>query len=585
MSSLRDQIDEIKSKIKLSEVISKHVKIIHKGKDVWCLCFFHSEKTPSMKINEDTSSYYCFGCQAKGDLISFYTDYLNYSFNDALKELANKAGVKINFTKINHNSSEREKFFKILENASNWYHNNLLLEENSNILQYLKGRNISFDTIKEFKIGYSYNSSETLNQYLRKKSFTEDEIINSNLAKLSHKDFLRDFFYKRLIFPIRDINSKIVGFGGRSLNNSEPKYINSPESAFFKKGKLLFNIDKAKSIVRKKENLLICEGYMDVISLYNKGIKSVAAPLGTALTYDQLLITWKLCKKPTLMFDGDIAGKKASIKSALLALKYLNPGYSIQFLELPTNEDPDSYINNLPKNEFIKFLKSPTDLSNYIFNYAKKSFNYDTPDQKIIFDKYFDDIINFIENKKVRLFYKKDFKEKLYLFFNNYKSKKIYTKNSNLNYKASFLRNKEIYSFIACFVNHQDIRLDIIEDLLRVDYNDKKINKCLQEISSKDNINLNPKDLEESLKDIHSKEILKKSLNTNIYKLFPYSEPTYKSKDALKDIKKSLKLIETRLSNFSELDKSLKDFKSDSTSLKWEDFKKLSNEILKVKDI
>ena len=159
------------------------------------------------------------------------------------------------------------------------------------------------------------------------------------------------------MFPIINNYSKIVGFGGRTIENIEPKYINSAEGNFFKKRKLLFNLENAKKIARKKNNLLICEGYMDVISLADKGIKSVVAPLGTSMTEEQLLLAWRTCKIPTIMFDGDIAGKKASIKSALLALKFIKPGYSLNFLELPDKEDPDSFINKLNKNDFVNFLK------------------------------------------------------------------------------------------------------------------------------------------------------------------------------------------------------------------------------------
>ena len=245
-------------------------------------------------------------------------------------------------------------------------------------------------------------------------------------------------------------------------------------------------------------------------------------------------------------------------------------------MELPTNEDPDSYINNLPKNEFIKFLKSPTDLSNYIFNYAKKSFNYDTPDQKIIFDKYFDDITDLIENKKVRFFYKKDFKNKLFAFFNNKKDNLSYSKKVKLDLKIKDLAYKELMSFIITFLNHPTIRTDLLEDITNLNFYDNLAKRSFLEISKKDNLKLSPKDLINSVKDEDVKNLLKKYLNKTIYQLFPYCSTTYNSQESMNEVKKSIKIFERRLSNLSELDKSIKDFETNVTSLKWQELKKLS---------
>ena len=580
MTSLRDQIDEIKSKIKLSDELSKHIQISMRGNDPWCLCFFHNEKTPSMKINDDLSSYYCFGCGAKGDVISFYTDYLNYSFNDAVKELGGKVGININLKRNFLNKDEEnksKKIFNIYEDACNWYSSNIFLKENITILEYLKKRKISHDTIKSFKIGYSSNKQISLFDFLINKSYSEFDLLQTNLFKRNKNNKLRDFFYKRLMFPITNNSSKVIGFGGRSIANMEPKYINSSESGFFKKRNILYNLDNAKKIARKKNNLLICEGYMDVISLADKGINSVVAPLGTSMTNDQLLLAWKICKIPTIMFDGDLAGKKASIKSALLALKYIKPGFSLQFLEIPKDEDPDSLINKLSKNEFIKFLKNPKDLSTFVFDYAKNSFKHKTPDQKIIFDKYFDDITNLIEDKKVRFFYKREFKNKLFNFFkvkNNNNPNLI--DSEKLNNKIKNLKEKEYLSFIASYINHPSIRMDVIEDFTRISYDNSDLLGCFSEISKNDKIKLSKEDLIASISNQKIQSIISKSLNTEIYKLFPYSSALFNSRDALSEIKKSIKIIDTRLSNFIELDKSIKDLESEATLLKWNEFKKLS---------
>tara|TARA_Y100000590_G_C15745611_1_gene1021871 strand:- start:1691 stop:3445 length:1755 start_codon:yes stop_codon:yes gene_type:complete len=584
MDSFRNQIDLIKQRIKLSDELSKHINLISKGNDLWCLCFFHNEKTPSMKINDDTSSYYCFGCGAKGDTFSFYTDYLNYSFKDAVIELGKKAGVNIDIRSQNKDNFKIYRKYEILESASSWYHNNLLLDENNISFKYLKDRKISKDTIIEFKLGYTENKNINLYQYLLEKAYTEKELIESNLFKKNEDGKIRNFFYKRLIFPIYDYDSKIVGFGARSLDGREPKYLNSPESEIFKKGRILFNFHKAKSIARKKQNILVSEGYMDVISLFDKGIKSVVAPLGTSITYEQLMLVWKVCKLPTLIFDGDKAGKKASIKAALLALKHLKPSYSLKFLELPDDHDPDSFINSTNKSEASTFFKRTKDLSNFIFDYAKMSFVYETPDQKIVFDKYFDDITNLIDDKKVKFFYKKDFRNKLFYFFNKNISK-VGKNNFKFENQISSLEKKEYLSFLAGFINHPSIRPDLIEDLIKFDFKDFDISKCFSEISKEKNMDMDPKTLIGTIEDKNILKTISKSLNIEIYQLFPYSSPNCESKDVLNYIKESIKIIETRLSNSLKIDKSLKEFKSDSSALKWNEFKNLSYDYIDKIDV
>ena len=276
------------------------------------------------------------------------------------------------------------------------------------------------------------------------------------------------------------------------------------------------------------------------------------------------------------MFDGDIAGQKASIKSALLALKYLKPNFTLKFLEIDKNHDPDSFVNSLNKNEFINFLKKPKDLSNFIFDNAKKSFYHETPDQKIVFDKYFDDITDLIEDKKVKYFYKRDFKDKLYSFFRTDRKKENILDERKIKEKITNLSKKELLSFIAAFVNHKSIRLDLVEDLLKLDYKDSCISACLHDISQQDKLDLEPKELITSSIKENTHKILKKSLDIGIYQLFPYSSPNYNAQNALKDVKKTLKIIQTRLLNSAKLDKSLKDFKFEKTPMKWSELKELS---------
>ncbi len=230
MAFSKQDLEIIKSKLKLSSEIEKKSKVIKKGNDYWCCCPFHEEKTPSCKINDDLGTYYCFGCGAKGDIFTIYTDLYNFSFPDAVKELANRVGIRISDQNIKINK-DNEKIFKILEITTNWFQSNL--KDNLECQNYLKKRSLSDSTIKDFRIGYSYNSNNTLYEFLKDQGFQDEYILKSNVVKKDNKNSIRDFFYKRLIFPIANEQNKIIGFGGRVLDNSNPKYINSPESNFF----------------------------------------------------------------------------------------------------------------------------------------------------------------------------------------------------------------------------------------------------------------------------------------------------------------------------------------------------------------
>ena len=246
MSFSKLDLEKIKNKILLSAEIEKKTRLIKKGKDFWCCCPFHEEKTPSCKINDDQGSFYCFGCGAKGDIFTLYTDLYNYSFKDAVSDLAQKVGITLE--KTNYKKIMKENILKkILLATSDWFIKNLNEPGAEICKKYLKKRNLSQSTINEFKLGYSYNTNSTLFNYLKGLSFDEKDIIKSNVVKLDKNNKIKDYFFKRLVFPITDERSNIIGFGGRCLDNSNPKYINSPESSFFQKRYLLYNLAEGKN--------------------------------------------------------------------------------------------------------------------------------------------------------------------------------------------------------------------------------------------------------------------------------------------------------------------------------------------------
>jgi len=575
MAFSKHDLDTIKSKLTLSLEIEKKTKVIKKGKDHWCCCLFHEEKTPSCKINDDLGSYYCFGCGSKGDIFTLYTDLYNYSFLEAVKELSQRTGVNVNLQEYQY-SLQQNNIYKILELSTKWFEDNLHNYVDNTCQKYLNTRSLELDTIKYFRLGYSYNPKNSLYSFLKNYSFKDEELLSSNIVKYDNNKKIRDFFYKRLIFPITNLQGNVVGFGGRVLDNTNPKYINSPESYFFQKRNLLYNLKSAKDAARKKNNLLICEGYMDVITLYQYGIKSIVAPLGTSFTEDQLALAWKYSKKPTIMFDGDNAGMRASYKTAIMSLPFLTPNKFLQFVLLPNNLDPDNYLNTYSFTELINLLKNPIPLVQFIFNQSSNTLGFENTDDKIIFDKYLDDIVATIKDKKIQYFYKNEFKN---LFFKKLKGTNKLNKYATALPNPSLLIEKQILSFIAAILNHAKIREDILSLLKQANFLDETYLELIKYLK---NTNVNNQDTMQIIKNCSNpkyKKILNKSLESEITLLFPFAGSKYDALQARLDIEDSIKNLNTRLLNLKKINKSLDTFVSDANSLNWGELQRINQEI------
>ena len=571
MSFSKNDLELIKSKILLSQEIEKKTKVIKKGKDSWCCCPFHDEKTPSCKINDDLGSYYCFGCGAKGDIFTIYTELYNFSFPEAVKELAQRVGIRIVDNFDSNINKKNDKIYKILEISTKWFQDNL--ESNNNCKRYLNKRNLSDETIKYFKLGFSSSSKQTLYQFLKEQNFEDKELLESNVVKLDKNNKIRDFFYNRLMFPITNEYGKIVGFGGRVLDNSNPKYINSPESEFFKKRNILYNLYNAKQNIRSKKNMLICEGYMDVISLYDKNIKTAVAPLGTSLTDSHLFLSWKYVSKPTLMFDGDSSGLKASFKSALMSLPYLTPSKLLQFIVLPNEYDPDTYINKFTLNQFVKYLKNPLSIVDFIFQQSSNSIDLQKPDNKVIFDKYIDEIVNSIKDTKIKYFYKNEFKT---LFFNKLKSFSSKKQSIKIIPKRTSLKEKQILSFIAAYLNNVKIRNEIYPFIIKSELLSNNQKEFINFVHKSEFVEQSIENFDLDKLPIEYSVIYEKSKDNSIFQLFPYVKSDYDPKDAIREIKESINNLNRRLSNLKKINKSLNEIQEGSISMTWDELKDMS---------
>ena len=382
-------LEKIKTSVKISDIASRHVnwdlkKSNTSKQDFWAPCPFHQEKTASFHVDDTKGFYYCFGCQAKGNIFTFLNEMEGVSFFDAVKALSEMAGIPLEIDddkKRMTTSNEEQRLININEIASEFFRKYLFSTKGSIALSYLRDRGLSLEIIKEFQLGFSPSKPDDLTNFLKSQGYNEQFIEKSGLAFKPENKPLVDRFRNRIMFPISDSNNNIVAFGGRSLNTAYgAKYINSSETKIFKKGSLLFNLKNAQKS-KKNDPLIIVEGYMDVISLANNSIKNAVAPLGTSMTKEQLQLIWRACEEPILLLDGDNAGKLATSRAVDLALPLISYNQTLRIANLPTNYDPDDLLKQHGKDALKDVIENSQTLSEFIFTNEKSQRKIDSPER------------------------------------------------------------------------------------------------------------------------------------------------------------------------------------------------------------
>ncbi|MGY9007587.1 MAG: DNA primase [Candidatus Pelagibacterales bacterium] len=413
----KEFIAEIKNKLNVSDVVNKFVKLTRRGNEFVGLSPFKSEKTPSFTVNDSKEFYHCFSTSEHGDMFSFMMKHKGYTYPESIEYLASLAGldpsVGIISSNYNDNFVDNTNLKKIFNDANNFFKNNLANSDPTN--KYLIKREISKNIIDVFSLGYASSKSDSLYQFLLSKKFELKDMLESGLIKKSTKNNNEyyDFFRSRLVFPIRDSRSNIIAFGGRALDKSNIKYINSSENKLFKKGYNLYNLDLAIEKNHKIDDLIIVEGYMDVISLYQNGFETTVAPLGTALTNPQIEKAWRYCKSPIICFDGDVAGNKAAYRSAINVLQVIKPEHSIRICSLNDNLDPDDYIKEKGKASFGKLINNAKGLSDFIWENEYSKIKSLSPEDLAGFENRIKSLINEIKDETVKNYYKKYYLQKL----------------------------------------------------------------------------------------------------------------------------------------------------------------------------
>ena len=373
-----DIIEEVRQKNDIVDVVSQYVRLTRRGSTYFGLCPFHNEKTPSFSVTPGKQMYYCFGCGAGGNVYNFIMEYENYTFGEALKHLADRAGVelpKIEYSReVREKAEQRAELLEINKQAAQYYYYQLRTEGGKIGYQYLSGRGLSEETMRKFGLGYSDKFGGGLYKFLKSKGYSDERLRESGLFNVDERHGMYDKFWNRVMFPIMDVNNRVIGFGGRVMGDGKPKYLNSPETKIFDKSRNLYGLNIARTT--RKKYLILCEGYMDVISMHQAGFTNAVASLGTALTSGHASLLKRYTQEVLLLYDSDEAG----IRAALRGIPILrDAGVSSRVVNLKPYKDPDEFIKNIGAEALEERLRQASDSFMFRVSIAESEFSMDEP--------------------------------------------------------------------------------------------------------------------------------------------------------------------------------------------------------------
>jgi len=467
-------LEELRSRITLSTLIGRTVKVQKAGREYKACCPFHNEKTPSFTINDEKGFYHCFGCGAHGDAISWMTEQRGLGFMDAVKDLAAEAQMDVPAPdpRAAQRQEVRATLHDVMAAAQDWFVTQFNGVEGAAAREYLKSRGISESTIREFGFGFAPDSRGRLKDALSVHGV--DQLIEAGLLIKVDDREPYDRFRGRLMIPIRDPRGRVIAFGGRILGDGEPKYLNSPDTPLFDKGRTLYNLDKASPASRQTGRILVVEGYMDAIALAQAGFADVVAPLGTALTEHQIERIWKMVEAPILCFDGDGAGQKAAMRAALRALPILRPSHSLNFISLPSGQDPDDLIRSEGAQAFAALVARPQTLDDKIWQVEYEAEPLNTPETKAGLKKRLSDHVRDIADQDIAQHYRQEFQERYQAAFfaqKDGRSEQRFTANRNKGSKfpSKFVSYKPLEETKTFLIEGYDLQIakGILGGLLR----------------------------------------------------------------------------------------------------------------------
>ncbi len=581
----KEYLDEIKLRLKVSQIVGKTVKLKKRGKEFIGLSPFNNEKTPSFTVNDEKEFYHCFSSGEHGNIFDFLMKTKSVGFGEAVKLLAAEAGVQpYRFSNFDQKKELRFKTYKnIFSEYVDFFNKNLFTQNSKDALNYLLKRGVKKNIIEEFKLGFVPWKNNFHEDLLKK--YSEEEI---NLTGLYYKNDKTgkyiDRFNSRIIFPINNISGHTIAFGGRIIREDKfAKYINSPETEFYKKGNIIFNLDKAKNLRSETEDVLIVEGYMDVLSVYSSGIKNVISNSGTALTERQISLIWKFFSKPIICLDGDNSGQKAALRIAEKLFPLINEKDKIFFSILPEGKDPDDFIKQNGKESLLNLLKEKEIIQSFVWNFYLNKIDQTNPYEISKFEKEIKKLSYSIKDDTLRKYVLEYFLEKInkltpiltsrknfsQSFSRNKKDYKILKETKILHQKRQNLSKIQILEFSILFIilEYPEIVSNKVEELFHLEFlSDKNelfkkiIIKQILEGKSKEELTLKIKDefqkLLEEIKENSNIQIITKHKNEQqILEIIDEMISEYKEQNNLKKIESLEKKLINNLdeSSYSEL--------------------------------
>ena len=496
-------LEELRSRVSVTQVVGRKVswdlKKSNQNKgDMWAPCPFHQEKTASFHADDQKGFYYCFGCHAKGDAISFVKETENVNFIEAVQILAKEAGLQMpeQDPQAKEKSSYRDELFKIMDLSVRFYQRLLNSAQGVKARDYISSRKLTFTTIDNFELGFASNNRTELFDYLKDKNIPEEHIIDTGMCLRSDDGGeVYDRFRDRIMYPIRDSRDRCIAFGGRAMSqNARAKYLNSPETKLFDKGKSLYNVNTARSALNKQSSLIVAEGYMDVIALAQANFKASVAPLGTAITKDQLALIWRISPNPVIALDGDRAGINAAYRLIDVALPLIETGKTIKFVLMPEGYDPDDLIQERGRDAMQNLVDDAISLGDLLWKRETEGLSFNNPEARAALDKKLDQAISNVRDRQLKYHYQQYYKDLKWSAF----IKKPVRKSSDLNkitsagnaVKDSFIANSDKKNFIsfkegvilAILVKYPNLIETNKEQLTTMDWNSKDHVLLLDEI-------------------------------------------------------------------------------------------------------
>lgn len=559
MSFTPQFLDEIRARLRVSDVVGRRVKLTKKGREYSGLCPFHNEKTPSFTVNDDKAFFHCFGCGEHGDVIGFVMKTEGASFPEAVEKLAGEAGLEV----PRQSPQERERFERqktladVCEAAANWFAGRLKHASGREALAYLKDRGLTDKTIAGFRLGHAPDERDALKKALMADGIDEAQLIEAGLIiKPDDGRPTYDRFRGRIMFPITDRRGRVIAFGGRILGDGQPKYLNSPETPLFNKSRVLYGLAPAREAVRRDATVIVTEGYMDVIALHQAGFDGAVAPLGTALTEGHIEELWRLVPEPVLCFDGDEAGRRAAARAADRVMPLLKPGFSLRFALLPPGEDPDSLVKDQGPDAFASVLDAARPLVDMVWEIEASRHRADTPERKAALRKALMDQAREIAERSVQDLYVAEFDRRFRAAVsdaggrraparnpryqqgrggaNTTRNRPGYGAGGGLDWEDSGLRSdgnvdvlalRQQQAMLAVLIAHPGLINDVSEQLVELELPAGELDKIRHEVIKTADQGLDSQAMQNHLVSLGFSGALSRVLSREVFVLAPFARP------------------------------------------------------------